>query len=164
MYLETLQSFLKKIDTSLFVQKPFLGINFLESNLEEEIDMKDHYRIKNLPDPISIRESALKIYVGNIYENDIDFNDVNIEKWKFVKVNYQPAVSAFLTLKIHFDNPINNLSLVRNNQQNDFNNHNLTNINSITLNTEAVNDNQVIIKAYVDQFHQDNERSRRDLG
>ena len=54
--------------------------------------------------------------------------------------------------------------MVRNNQHNDFNNYTLTNINSITLNTQAVNDNHVITRAYVDQFHQENERSRRDLG
>ena len=54
--------------------------------------------------------------------------------------------------------------MVRNNQDNDFNNNNLTNINSITLNTQAVKNNQVITKAYVDQFHNDNERNRRDLG
>ena len=62
------------------------------------------------------------------------------------------------------DNAIDGTSLVRNNQDNDFGNYNLTNINSITLNTQAVNDNQVITKSYVDQFHQDNERSRRDVG
>ena len=55
-------------------------------------------------------------------------------------------------------------TLVRNNKNNNFNYDNLTNINSITLNTQAVNDNEVITKAYVDQFHQENERSRRDLG
>ena len=55
-------------------------------------------------------------------------------------------------------------SLVRNNQDNDLNNNNLTNINSISLNTQAVNGNQVITKAYVDQFHQENGPSRRDLG
>ena len=32
------------------------------------------------------------------------------------------------------------------------------------MNTQAVNDNEVITKAYVDQFHQENERSRRDVG
>ena len=32
------------------------------------------------------------------------------------------------------------------------------------MNTQAFNDNQVITKAYVDQFHNDNERTRRDLG
>ena len=65
---------------------------------------------------------------------------------------------------MYVDNTIDELSLVRNNQDNDFNNYNLTNIDSITLNTQAVNDNQVITKAYVDQFHHENERSRRDVG
>ena len=64
---------------------------------------------------------------------------------------------------MYVDNAIEESSLVRIIQDNDFNNINLTNINSITLHTQAVNDNQVITKAYVDQFHQENERSRRNL-
>ena len=40
----------------------------------------------------------------------------------------------------------------------------LPNLNGFTLNTQAVNDNQVITEAYVDHFCQENERSRRDLG
>ena len=32
------------------------------------------------------------------------------------------------------------------------------------MNKQAENDNEVITKAYVDQFHQENERSRRDVG
>ena len=40
----------------------------------------------------------------------------------------------------------------------------MTNINSITLISQAVNDKQVITKTYVDQFHQENEQSTRDLG
>ena len=32
------------------------------------------------------------------------------------------------------------------------------------MNKEAESDNEVITKAYVDQFHNDNERNRRDLG
>ena len=32
------------------------------------------------------------------------------------------------------------------------------------MNTQAVNDNEGITKTYVDQFHQTNERSRRDVG
>ena len=59
---------------------------------------------------------------------------------------------------------MNEASCFRNNQDNDFNNHNLTIKKSITLNTSAANDNQVITKAYEDQFHQENEISRRDLG
>ena len=49
-----------KIGTSLFVQKPYLRINYIQSNIEEDIDLKIQYRIKNLPDPISIREAASK--------------------------------------------------------------------------------------------------------
>ena len=114
-----------KIDTSLFVQKPYFRTNYIESNIEEDIDLKNQFRIKNLPDPINIKEACSKNYVDNL------FNDP---------------------------------SIVKNTEHNDFNNNNLTNINSITLNTQAVNDNEVITKAYVDQFHQENERSRRDLG
>ena len=54
--------------------------------------------------------------------------------------------------------------MVRNTQEYDFNNYNLTNINSIALNTQAVNDNQVLTKTCADQFHQEKERSKRDLG
>ena len=146
-----------EIDTFLFVQKPYLRSNYIESNIED-MDLKNQYKIKNLPDPISIRDACSKNYVDNIFRNDIDFNDVKLENIKFVKVNYQPAVNEHLTPKI------DELSLVRNNQDNDFNNNILTNINSITLNTQAVNDNKVITKVYVDQFHQENERSRRDEG
>ena len=114
-----------KIDTSLFVQKPYLRTNYIEANIEEDINLKGQYRFKKLPDPTNLQDACNKNYV---------------------------------------ENSINEVSLVRNNRDNDFGNYNLTNINSITLNTQAVNDNQVITKAYVDQFHQENERSRRDLG
>ena len=49
-----------KIDTSLFVQKPYLRTNYKEANIEEDIDLKNQFRIKNLPDPTSIREPASK--------------------------------------------------------------------------------------------------------
>ena len=113
-----------KIDTSLFVQKPYLRSNYIEANIED-IDLKDQFRIKNVPDPISIREVCSKNYV---------------------------------------DNSINEASLIRNNKNNDFDNYNLNNKNSLTLNTQAVNDNEVITKSYVDQFHQEKEISRRDVG
>ena len=114
-----------EIDTSLFVQKPYLRTNNIESNIEEDIDLKNQYRIKNLPDPLSITEACRKSYV---------------------------------------DNTVDELSLNRNNKDNNFTNYNLTNINSITLNKQAENDNEVVTKGYVDQFHQKNERSRRDVG
>ena len=161
-----------RFDTSLFVQKPYLRTNYIEANIEEDIDLKIKYRIKNLPDPISKREAASKHYGDNFFNDSsivkntehIDLNDRNITNARFIQVNQWPQIDSHLTPRLYVDNAIDESSLVRNNQDNDFNNNNLTNINSITLNTQAVNDNQVITKSYVDQFHQENERSRRDLG
>ena len=73
-----------KSDTSLFVQKPYLRTNYIEADMKEDIDMRNQYRIKNLPDPISIREAASKNYIDQIFRNDIDFNDVKLENIKFV--------------------------------------------------------------------------------
>ena len=162
----------QKIDTSLFVQKPYLRKNYIESNIEEDIDLKNQYRIKNLPDPNSIREPASKNYVDNLFndpsivKNDahIDLNDRNITNCRFLSVNQLPQIDSHLTAKLYVDNSIDEPSLVRNNQDNDFGNYNLTNINSVTLNKEAENDNEFVTKAYVDHFHQENERSRRDVG
>ena len=91
-------------------------------------------------------------------------NDRNITNCRFLSVNQLPQIDSHLTAKLYVDNSIDEPSLVRNNQDNDFGNYNLTNINSITLKKQAENDNEVITKAYVDQFHRENERSRRDVG
>ena len=72
-----------KFDTSLFVQKPYLRSNYIESNIEEDIDLENQFTIKNLPDPISIREACSKNYVDDLFNNPsvlrntahIDLND-----------------------------------------------------------------------------------------
>ena len=160
-----------KIDTSLIVQKPYLRTNYIESNIEEDIDLKNQYRIKNLPDPINITEACNKNYVDNLFNDPsivkntehIDLNDRIITNARFIQVNQLPQIDSHLTAKLYVDNSIDELSLVRNNQDNDSGNYNLTNINSITLNKQAENDNEVITKSYVDHFHQENERSRRNV-
>ena len=60
-----------KIDTSFFVQKPYLRTNYIESNIEEGINLKNQYRIKNLPDPKTIREAVSKKYVDYKINNPI---------------------------------------------------------------------------------------------
>ena len=91
-------------------------------------------------------------------------NDRNITNARFIQVYQPPQIDSHLTAKLYVDNATDKPCLNRNIQDSDYNFYNLTNINSITLNTQAVNDNQVITKTYVDQFHNDNERRRRDLG
>ena len=161
-----------KIDTKLLVQKPYLRTNYSESDIEEDIDLKNQFRIKNLPDPISIRKATSKNYVDNLFNDPsivknnahIDLNDRNNTNARFIQVNQLPQIDSHLIAKLYVDNLVDEVSLVRNNEDNDFGNYNLTNINSITMNKRAENDNEVITKAYVDHLHQEKERSRRDLG
>ena len=130
------------------------------------------YRIKNLPDPISIREAVSKNYVDILFNDSsilkntsqIDLNDRNVTNARFIQINQLRQIDSHFTAKIYVDREIDQTSLVRNIQDNDFGNYNLTSINSNTLNKQAESDNEVIAKAYVDQFHQENERSRRDVG
>ena len=162
----------KKIDTSLFVQKLYLRHNYIEANIEEDIDLKNQFKIKNVPDPISIRDICSKNYVDNFFSDPsivkntehIDLNDRNITNASIIQVIQWPQIDSHLTPKLYVDAEIGELSLVRNNRDTDFKNYSVTNMFSITLNKEAVNDNEVISKAYVDQFHQENERSRRNVG
>ena len=91
-------------------------------------------------------------------------NDRNNTNARFIQFNQLTQIDSHLTAKLYVDNSINEPTSTRNIQVNDFNTYNLSNINSITLNKQAANDNEVITEAYVDQFHQENERSRRDLG
>ena len=170
--MEALKRILIRKLIRLFVKKTYLRTNYIESNIEEDIDLKNHFRIKKLPDPISIQEPVPKHYIDILFNNPsiikntehIDLNDRNISSARFIQVNQWPQIDSHLTPKKYVDNAVDESSLVRSNKDNDFGNYNLTNINSITLNTQAVNNNQVITKTYVDQFHQENERSRRDLG
>ena len=100
-----------KIDTSLFVQKSYLRHNYIESNIEEDIDLKNQNRIKNLPDPISIREAASKNYVDNLFNDPsiikntvhIDLNDGNFTNARFIKVNQWPQIDSHLTAKLYVD-------------------------------------------------------------
>ena len=92
-----------KIDTSLFVEKLYLRWTFLESIIEEDIDLKNQYRIKNLPDAKSIKDACSKNYVDKNFNDpsikkittQVDFNDKNIDNAHYYKVN------AFHTLEEH---------------------------------------------------------------
>ena len=103
-----------KIDTSLFVQKPYLRTNYFESEIEENIDMKNQYRIKNLPDPISTTEACSTKYVDNLFNDPsivknnahIDLNDRNITNCRFLSVNQLPQIDSHLTAKLYVDKAI----------------------------------------------------------
>ena len=99
-----------KIDTSI-VQKPQFRTNFIESNIDEDIDLKNQFRIKNSPDPIGIRKSASKNYVDrrlndpSIIRNKthVDFDDKNLDNVRLVKINSVPAVREHLAPQYYVD-------------------------------------------------------------
>ena len=161
-----------RIDTSLFVQEPYLRTNYIEADIEEDINMKNQFKIKNLPCPQENSDGVCKFYVDNLFKDPsilkntehIDLNGRNFTNARFIQVNLLHQFDSHLTAKLYVDYAIDESSLVRNNQDNDFINNNLTNIGSITLNKQAVNDNEVITESYGDLFHNDNERTRRDSG
>ena len=104
----------KTIDTNLFVQKPYLRTNYIEANIEEDIDLKNQNRIKNSPDPISIREAISKNYVDSNFNDPsiirntshVDFNDKNLDNVRFIKVNSMPTLEKQLTPQIYVDQAI----------------------------------------------------------
>ena len=103
-----------KIDTSLFVQKPYLRTNYIESNIEEDIDLKNEYRIKNLPDPTEIQDACSKKFVDILFNDPsiiknsahIDLNDRNITNCRFLSVNQLPQIDSHLTAKLYVDKAI----------------------------------------------------------
>ena len=134
--------------------------------------MKNQFIIKNLPDPISIREACSKNYVDNLFHDPsivkntehIDLNDRNITNARFIQVNQLPQIDSHLTAKLYVDNAIDQSSLLRLDPDETLD---LDNQDSIVLNSTLTEPKTIIeipTKAYIDSLHEENERSRRNLG
>ena len=52
-----------------FAQKPYLRTNYIESDIDEDIDLQNQYRNENLPDHFSITEACSKKYVNNLFND-----------------------------------------------------------------------------------------------
>ena len=82
----------KKVETSLFAREPYLRTTFIESNIEEDIDKKNHYKSEKLLKPTNCQETASKTYVDDkynepsIFKNSThaDFNVKTFDKNRFV--------------------------------------------------------------------------------
>ena len=77
------------LDTTLSVQKPYLRTNYIESDIEEDIDMKQKFKIKNLVDPINSNDAANKAYI-----------DKKINESTLLRIpTYEPLTNDYVTLK-----------------------------------------------------------------
>ena len=163
-----------KIDTSLFIQKPYLRANYIESNIKEDLDLKNQYRIKNLIDPINLHDAGNKNYVDNsidetsLIRNDKnnDFGNYNLTNINSITLNNQPINDNEVVTKSYVDQFYNDNErsrrdlgidfynesniLVKNNQDNDLNDKKLTNIDSIQVNRNPSLDYELANKKYID--------------
>ena len=111
-------------NTSLIVRNSYLRTNYTESSIEEDIDMKNQYRIKNLPCPKENTDSVCKLYDDSRLDDpstsknnaNVYCNDKNLENGRFLKVNSLPAVREHLTPKFYvcqaFSDRVNESSLL----------------------------------------------------
>ena len=90
-----------KIDTSRFVQKSYLRHNYIETDIDQDINLKNQYRIINSLQPINDNDIVNKIYIDtkiadiikkNIQNDDyISFLDNDNIEYKLIK--YKPKMT-----------------------------------------------------------------------
>ena len=98
-----------KIDTNIFVQKPYLRTNYIEAKIEEDIDVKKNNINWKSDFFLKISDVVCKSYVNSALNDPsiirntahIVFNDKNLDNFRFVTVNSLPAVREHLTPKIY---------------------------------------------------------------
>ena len=108
------RDYVKKIDTSIFVQKHYLRTKYIEANIEKDIDMNNQLKIRNLHCPVENSDAVGKSHLdGGLNDPSkikntaqIDFNDKNLDFVRFVKLNSLPAVREHLTLLFYVDEAI----------------------------------------------------------
>ena len=106
-----------------YLYKKYLRKNYIESNIEEDINLKNQFRIKNIADLGSIQDVCSKNFVDKLFndpciiknKSHIDLNDRNFTNSRYTQVNQLPQIDSHLTAKLYVDNAIDEKSLVRSN-------------------------------------------------
>ena len=52
-----------KIDLSQYARKSYIRSNYIEADIDHDIDLKNQYKIINLPNPINNKDAINKIYI-----------------------------------------------------------------------------------------------------
>ena len=84
-----------KIDLSQYARKSYIRSNYIETDINHDIDLKNQYKLINIPNPINDKDSVNRIYVDskivdmikrNIQNDDyISFLDNDNNEYKLVK-------------------------------------------------------------------------------
>lgn len=112
------------------ITRSYVRANYIESNMEEDIDMKQQYKMKNLPTPTNEFDAVNKQYVDqksydyvpiSEYDNTTivrtnknnNFNGNTIQGCESIYVNRDPQYDLELTTKQYVDTSIHQNSLLR---------------------------------------------------
>ena len=139
---------------------------------DEKLEQDSMIPSSTLTSPNTILEIPTKNYVDNKFNDPstikntdhVDFNDKILDNVHSIKINSFPTLEEHLTPKIYVDNAISESSLLRLHRDEKLN---LDEQDSILLNSTLASPNMIIeipTKSYIDRLHEENERSRRDLG
>ena len=87
-------------DLSQYARKSYIKSNYIETDIDHDINLKNQYRIINIPNPINNKDSVNKIYIDtkiadiikrNIQNDDyVSFLDTDNFEYKLVK--YKPKI------------------------------------------------------------------------
>ena len=116
------------------VRRKYVQANYIEANLEEDIDMKNVFNIINLPKPTLLQDPALKYFVDtktfDLVPNS-EFDNTTIVRTNEIKnfigsstlgggnvyVKRDPQIDFELSTKQYTDNLFDKNSIVRNNKK-----------------------------------------------
>ena len=90
-----------KIESSQFVQKSYLRYNYIESDIEHDITLKNQYRIINTLQPINDNDIVNKIYIdakiANIIQKYIQNDDyisfLDNDNFEYKLEKYRPKIT-----------------------------------------------------------------------
>ena len=154
------------------------GVNessLLRLDPDEKLKQDSKNLNSTLTSPKTILEIPTKIYVDNKFSdpsiikitNHFDFNDKYLDNVRMISVNELPDWKNDLTSKFYVDRALSDtlsyvnelheinrdkrdLSPVFNDQDNEFDNNKLTNLDSVTVNRNPNLDNELANKKYID--------------
>ena len=133
------------------VTKGYIRANYLESNMEEDIDLKNQFKIINVPYPISLKDVANKEYVddnieqASVVRNNIDnnFNNNKLTNISSIEINNNPILDDEVANKNYVDLTVDENSLLRNNKP--------ISVSSIQITNDPISNQDATNKQYVDQ-------------
>ena len=73
-----------KIDTSRFVQKSYLRSNYIETDIDHDINLKNQYEIIKIPQPSNDNDGVSKVYIDNKVADIIKRNIQNDDFISFI--------------------------------------------------------------------------------